>query len=181
MKINLSFLTTLQNETKVELDRMFPQEQDAVRELLNQIIIEGQTYPQNQPLSKVEFADYRMSHDAFVVTYNHTKSTNADENLGIFLSQTQLSRMVQPHLQCWIYCTTCLSGVKAWVRLMGAMLEIAPIKGYTAVMFNFVFATNTPSIRLWQSLGFETIGRIPSPGHLSDGRGSRRPFGCTAL
>ena len=54
-------------------------------------------------------------------------------------------------------------------RLMGAMLEITAIKGYTTVMFNLVFATNTPSIRLWQSLRFETIGRIPSAAHLSDG------------
>ena len=74
---------------------MFPHQQDAVRALLNQIIIEGQTYPKSKPLSKVEFVAYWMGHDAFVVTDNHTKSTNADENLGSFLSQTQLSRTVQ--------------------------------------------------------------------------------------
>ncbi len=59
-------------------------------------------------------------------------------------------------------------------RWMGAMLEIAPIKGYTAVMLNLVLVTNTPFIRLWQSLRFETIGRIPSAAlHIyliSDGR-----------
>ncbi|MEP0858351.1 hypothetical protein [Trichocoleus sp. DQ-U1] len=72
------------NGIKAELDQMFPSEQDAVRELLNLIIIEGQTYRKSKPLSKVEFAAYWMIHDAFVATDNHTKSTNADENLGSF-------------------------------------------------------------------------------------------------
>jgi L-amino acid N-acyltransferase YncA len=41
------------------------------------------------------------------------------------------------------------------------MLLIAASLGYEAVMFNLVFSTNIASIRLWQSLGFQTIGRIP--------------------
>lgn len=47
-------------------------------------------------------------------------------------------------------------------RLMGeTMLKIAASLGLRAVMFNLVLATNIPSIRLWQSLGFEIIGPIP--------------------
>lgn len=41
------------------------------------------------------------------------------------------------------------------------MLLIAASLDYEAVMFNLVFETNIPSITLWQSLGFEIIGRIP--------------------
>lgn len=29
------------------------------------------------------------------------------------------------------------------------------------MQFNLVVATNTPSIRLWQQLGFTTIGQLP--------------------
>jgi L-amino acid N-acyltransferase YncA len=50
-----------------------------------------------------------------------------------------------------------------------AMLAIATAQGYEAVIFNLVFATNTPSISLWQSLGFSTIGRIPQAVQLADG------------
>ena len=50
------------------------------------------------------------------------------------------------------------------------MIEIAAWRGYTAVMFNLVFETNIPSLKLWQSLGFETIGRIPAAAHLKDGK-----------
>ena len=33
--------------------------------------------------------------------------------------------------------------------------------GYTAMQFNLVVATNAGAIRLWQSLGFDTVGRLP--------------------
>lgn len=48
------------------------------------------------------------------------------------------------------------------------MLLIAANLGYEAVMFNLVFETNIPSITLWQSLGFEIIGRIPRAAKLDN-------------
>lgn len=34
--------------------------------------------------------------------------------------------------------------------------------GYEAMQFNFVAASNVGAVRLWQKLGFDVIGRIPS-------------------
>jgi len=47
-----------------------------------------------------------------------------------------------------------------------AFIEIAPLLGYKASMFNLVFANNIPSVRLWRSLGFKEIGTVPNAGHL---------------
>jgi L-amino acid N-acyltransferase YncA len=47
-----------------------------------------------------------------------------------------------------------------------AFIEIAPLLGYKASMFNLVFITNIPSVRLWRSLGFQEIGRLPNAGYL---------------
>jgi len=56
-------------------------------------------------------------------------------------------------------------------RFMGeAMLDLAIDRGYAAVMFNLVFATNTPSLNLWESLGFRAIGRIPEAAQLDEGQ-----------
>ena len=33
--------------------------------------------------------------------------------------------------------------------------------GYRAMQFNFVISTNVRAVRLWQSMGFEVIGRLP--------------------
>ena len=33
--------------------------------------------------------------------------------------------------------------------------------GFTAMQFNMVVSTNDAAVRLWQRMGFETIGRVP--------------------
>lgn len=34
-------------------------------------------------------------------------------------------------------------------------------RGFRAMQFNLVIATNTPAVRLWERLGFAVVGRIP--------------------
>jgi ribosomal protein S18 acetylase RimI-like enzyme len=40
-------------------------------------------------------------------------------------------------------------------------LEQARALGFRAMQFNFVVATNERAVLLWQSLGFEIVGRLP--------------------
>jgi ribosomal protein S18 acetylase RimI-like enzyme len=40
-------------------------------------------------------------------------------------------------------------------------LEYAAAAGYAAMQFNFVVATNSRAIALWQRFGFEIVGRLP--------------------
>jgi L-amino acid N-acyltransferase YncA len=46
-------------------------------------------------------------------------------------------------------------------RMCEHSLQRARDRGFRAMQFNFVVATNERAIRLWQSLGFETVGRLP--------------------
>lgn len=39
--------------------------------------------------------------------------------------------------------------------------QLALELGYLAMQFNFVVSTNESAVRLWQKLGFNTVGRIP--------------------
>ncbi|MCC5647514.1 GNAT family N-acetyltransferase [Nostoc sp. CHAB 5824] len=154
-------IKVLKSGILVELDYMHPQEQEVVRALLNVLLIEGKTYPQKQPLSQAEFTAYWLSKDAFVVRASGQDATHKPkEILGAFYLKPNFPGrcshicnagfIVQPELRGY--------GIG---RFMGeAMLLIAANLGYEAVMFNLVFETNIPSIRLWQSLGFEIIGRI---------------------
>ena len=41
-------------------------------------------------------------------------------------------------------------------------LVTARDRGYTAMQFNFVVASNAGAIRLWQRHGFEILGRVPN-------------------
>lgn len=40
-------------------------------------------------------------------------------------------------------------------------LTEAKARGFEAMQFNFVIATNEGAIRLWERMGFETVGRLP--------------------
>jgi ribosomal protein S18 acetylase RimI-like enzyme len=40
-------------------------------------------------------------------------------------------------------------------------LERARERGFLAMQFNFVIASNTRAVRLWQSCGFEIRGSLP--------------------
>jgi GNAT superfamily N-acetyltransferase len=46
-------------------------------------------------------------------------------------------------------------------RMCEHSLDHARSRGYRAMQFNFVVGTNTRAIRLWQSLSFEIVGRLP--------------------
>ena len=41
-------------------------------------------------------------------------------------------------------------------------IEAARQLGFQAMQFNFVVSTNDSAVRLWMSLGFDTIGRLPN-------------------
>ena len=43
--------------------------------------------------------------------------------------------------------------------------ETARALGYRAMQFNFVVSSNERAVRLWQTLGFEIVGRIPAAFH----------------
>jgi L-amino acid N-acyltransferase YncA len=46
-------------------------------------------------------------------------------------------------------------------RMCEHSLAYARNQGYRAMQFNFVVSTNHRAVRLWHSLGFETVGRLP--------------------
>src|SRR6266850_205076 len=40
-------------------------------------------------------------------------------------------------------------------------LDRARERGFRAMQYNFVISTNERAVRLWQSFGFEIVGRLP--------------------
>ncbi|HEX6885975.1 MAG TPA: GNAT family N-acetyltransferase [Planctomycetota bacterium] len=55
-------------------------------------------------------------------------------------------------------------------RLLGEhSLATARALGYSAMQFNFVVATNTTAVALWERLGFGVVGRLPRAFRLPEG------------
>ncbi len=66
------------------------------------------------------------------------------------------------HVANGTYATAPLAAGKGVGRAMGEhSLAQAKAAGFRAMQFNFVVSTNAPAVHLWQSLGFEIVGRLP--------------------
>jgi L-amino acid N-acyltransferase YncA len=174
--MQLPIRTTLKNGTAIELGEMSADEKETVKALLNEIVSEGQTYPQSQPLSDAEFAAYWMVRDTFVVRERNESEdeSGTHENskpgkvLGAFYLKPNFPGRCSHICNAGFIVQPSARGLGIG-RYMGEnMLTIARAKGYSAVMFNLIFATNEPSLNLWKSLDFSIVGTIPNAVHLDD-------------
>lgn len=60
------------------------------------------------------------------------------------------------------YMTSATATGRGIARLMCEhSLDHARTHGYRAMQFNFVISTNVRAVRLWESLGFAIVGRLP--------------------
>lgn len=60
------------------------------------------------------------------------------------------------------YMTAAFATGRGVARAMCAhSLDRAREQGFRAMQFNFVISTNERAVRLWQSFGFEIVGRLP--------------------
>ncbi|KAL2815773.1 GNAT family acetyltransferase [Aspergillus cavernicola] len=49
-----------------------------------------------------------------------------------------------------------------------AYLHFAPLLGYKYSVFNLVFENNVASVKIWEKLGFDVIGRVPGAARLAN-------------
>ena len=93
------------------------------------------------------------------------KETFVDEEDGLVLG-TYYIRSNQPgggaHVcNCGYVTSAAASGRGIARRMCEHSLNHARSRGYRAMQFNFVVSTNERAVRLWQSLGFAIVGRLP--------------------
>jgi ribosomal protein S18 acetylase RimI-like enzyme len=133
-----------------------PQDRFAIWSIIEPVIRAGETYALDSDMSEDDALSYWMGSD---------KETFVAEEDGAILG-TYYMRANQAgggkHICNCGYMTSAHATGRGVARQMCLhSLDHARRRGYRGVQFNFVVSTNERAVRLWQSLGFEVVGRLP--------------------
>jgi ribosomal protein S18 acetylase RimI-like enzyme len=133
-----------------------PSDDDALWCILEPMIRAGETYTLPRDLGRADaLATWRATGNEVFVAENDGRIVGT-----YYLRANQ--RGGGDHVANCGYVTAPGATGKGVARAMcGHSVERAKARGFTAMQFNFVVATNERAVRLWRSLGFETVGRLP--------------------
>ena len=132
------------------------QDSDAIWAIIEPVVRAGETYTLPREMTRSEALAYWFSpgHEAFV----------AEED-GTILGTYYLRANQQgggAHVANCAYMTAQHAMGRGVARAMCRhSLDTARERGFRAMQFNFVVSTNEAAVRLWTSLGFDTVGRLP--------------------
>jgi ribosomal protein S18 acetylase RimI-like enzyme len=133
-----------------------PEDSAAIWSIIGPIIRSGETYALDPDMSKADALAYWLAAD---------KETFVAEEEGSILGTYQM-RPNQSGGGAHVCNCGYMTSARATGRGVGRQmcrhsLDHARARGYRAMQFNFVVSTNERAVGLWQSLGFDVVGRLP--------------------
>lgn len=142
--------------TFVEIRQATESDNDAIWRILEPVIRAGETYTLPREMSRADALAYWHSpgHEVFVAEEN-------GEIVGAYYLRAN-QKGGGAHVANCGYMTAPWASGRGVARAMCLhSLEHARSRGFRAMQFNFVVSTNERAVRLWQSLQFEIVGRLP--------------------
>jgi RimJ/RimL family protein N-acetyltransferase len=133
---------------------------DLIWQILEPVLRAGETYTLPPEMSREDALAYWFSpgHEVFVA--------EVAEKGGLVVGTYYLRANQQgggAHVANCGYMTAQHATGRGIARAMCVhSLDVARQRGFRAMQFNFVVSTNERAVRLWASLGFETVGRLPA-------------------
>lgn len=131
-------------------------DRDVIWAILEPMIRAGETYTLPREMSKQEALEYWFAPE---------KETFVWKENGIVLGTYFLKPNQQgggAHVANCGYVTSAVAQGRGIARAMCLdSFERAKQRGFRAMQFNFVVSTNERAVKLWLSLGFEIVGRLP--------------------
>lgn len=133
-----------------------PNDLSAIWHIIEPVIRAGDTYALDRDMSEAAALAYWAGPDreTFIVEADGTI-------LGTYYIRANQAGGGSHVCNCG-YITAPEAVGRGVARAMAAhSLAHARSRGFRAMQFNFVVSTNERAVRLWQSLGFDIVGRLP--------------------
>ncbi len=133
---------------------------ESIWAILQPTIRAGETYTLPRDMSRKQALDYWFAppHEVFA-------AEKKPQILGTYFLQANQQGGGSHVANCG-YVTAPWAAGRGVARAMCAhSLDHARERGFKAIQFNFVVSTNERAVALWQSFGFEIVGRLPGAFH----------------
>ncbi|HJT43672.1 MAG TPA: N-acetyltransferase [Rhizomicrobium sp.] len=130
---------------------------DALWKILEPVLRAGETYPQPRDISREAALAYwwRPEHTIFV-------AEDEDGTLvGTYYLKANSGGPASHVANCGYMTLPQTAGRGIGRTLCLNSLQEAKKRGFRAMQFNLVVTTNVRAVHLWQSCGFEIVGRLP--------------------
>jgi len=129
---------------------------DAIWKILEPVIRGGDTYTLPADMPREDALAYWNSpgHEVFVAEEN-------GEILGTYYLRANQKGGGAHVANCGYITAPWASGRGIARTMCQHSVNHAKARGFRAMQFNFVVSSNERAVRLWQSMGFEIVGRLP--------------------
>ena len=133
-----------------------PRDDEAIWRILEPIFRAGETYPLPRDISRNDALAYWQSpgHAVFV-------AEDKGAIVGSYYLRANNRGGGQHVANCGYVVAPDAFGHGVARAMCAHSLVQARERGFTAMQFNFVIASNERAVRLWQDLGFAIVGRLP--------------------
>jgi ribosomal protein S18 acetylase RimI-like enzyme len=133
-----------------------PPDADAVWRILEPMIRAGETYPLPREMPRDAALTYWFApgHDVYVAVVD-------DEIVGTYFLRANHNGGGAHVANCGYVTASHAAGRGIGRAMCEHSLVRAAARGFRSMQFNFVVSSNTRAVRLWQSCGFEIVGRLP--------------------
>jgi ribosomal protein S18 acetylase RimI-like enzyme len=132
------------------------EDSSAIWSILKPVIRAGETYTLDRDMSEVDALRYWLSAEKKTFVFEEDGII-----LGTYYMRTNQAGGGSHVCNCGFMTSASATGRGIARKMCEHSLAHARSRGYDAMQFNFVVSSNDRAVRLWQSLGFQTVGRLP--------------------
>jgi ribosomal protein S18 acetylase RimI-like enzyme len=129
---------------------------EAICRILEPVIRAGATYPLPRDMSRAAALAYWLAphHEVHVAVED-------GEVVGTYYLRANNAGGGAHVANCGYMVAAAATGRGVARAMCAHSLARAKERGFLAMQFNFVVATNERAVRLWQAMGFAIVGRLP--------------------
>jgi ribosomal protein S18 acetylase RimI-like enzyme len=133
-----------------------PGDEDGLWRVLEPIIRTGETYPYPRDMTRDDALRYWLGaeHEVFV-------AEEGNRTLGTYYIRPNQKALGSHVANCGYMVAADAQGRGVATALYHHSVEHARARGYRAMQFNLVVATNAAGMHLWPKLGMEIVGKLP--------------------